>query len=67
MARGACNFRERDLARAIRGARAGGLNVARVLIDPKTGKITVEAGESTEQDSAAANEWDTPKVGEGTR
>jgi hypothetical protein len=52
MARGACNFRERDVARAIQGARAGGLSIARVLIDPNTGKIEVVAGESAGQDSS---------------
>ena len=51
MARGANNFRQRDLTRAIRGAVAGGLTVARVLIDPKTGKIEVVTGGGTSQDS----------------
>ena len=51
MARSANTFRQRDIARAIKGATAGGLTVARVLIDPKTGKIEVVTGESAGQDS----------------
>ena len=52
MARGACTFRQRDVARAIRGAQSGGLSIARVVIDPKTGTIEVVAGEPAGQDSA---------------
>lgn len=52
MGRGANSFRQRDIARAIRGATAAGLNVARVLVDPETGKIEVVTGESAGQDSS---------------
>jgi len=45
-------FRQRDLARAIRAAQAAGLRNARVTVDPGTGKITVEAGESQRLESS---------------
>ena len=41
--RGACTFRQRDVAAAIRAARDAGLSVARVEIG-KDGQITVVAG-----------------------
>jgi hypothetical protein len=66
MTRGANSFRQRDLARAIRGARAAGLTVDRVLVDPKTGKIEVVTGPATGKDSPNGNEWDTlPADGAG--
>jgi hypothetical protein len=34
-------FREKDVARAVRAVRAGGEQVDRVEVDPRTGKITV--------------------------
>jgi hypothetical protein len=43
MARGPCTFRQRDLAAALRGARAGGLEVARVEIT-KNGSIVIDTG-----------------------
>ena len=52
MSRGPCTFRQRDVARAIRAVQSAGLNVARVNIDLVTGKITVEAGELSGQDSS---------------
>jgi len=35
------NFRQRDVARAIKAAKANGLDIARVEVDPKTAKITL--------------------------
>jgi hypothetical protein len=44
-------FRQADLQRALRAAKASGLEVARVEIDPATGKIVMmtdtEAGQQT--------------------
>jgi hypothetical protein len=44
MSRGPLTFRQSDVTRAIRAARAAGVEVARVEID-KDGKISVFAGE----------------------
>jgi len=41
MVRGIASWRQADLTRAIRAARAAGVDVARVEIDPATGKITI--------------------------
>lgn len=45
MARGSLTFRQRDLVRALKGARAAGLEVLKVEID-KDGKIVVIIGKS---------------------
>lgn len=60
MARSTNTFRQRDVTRAVRAARAAGMVVGRVVVDPVTGKITVEAGNPPGQDSpqAGGNEWD---------
>jgi hypothetical protein len=36
------NFRQQDVARAIKAARGSGLDIARVELDPKTAKRRVE-------------------------
>ena len=38
MSRRRCAFKQRDIARAVRGAEAAGIKMARVDIEPKTGK-----------------------------
>ena len=43
MARGPNKFKQRDLTRALRGAKAAGIEVGRIEIDP-TGKISVVIG-----------------------
>lgn len=53
MARGPSPFRQCDVTRAVRAAQAAGMVVARVVVDPLTGKITVEAGSPSGQDSVA--------------
>jgi hypothetical protein len=58
MARGKMTFRQRDLTRAVRGATAAGLSVARVEVDAH-GKITVIVGKPKDQQPGdLANEWD---------
>lgn len=43
MARGPLTFRQRDLVRAIKGAKAAGLDISRVEVD-KDGRIVVIIG-----------------------
>jgi hypothetical protein len=52
-------FRERELARAVKAAKAGGGE--RVEVDPASGKITVILGKAdaaTETQTAAVKQWD---------
>ena len=58
MARGKLKFRQRDLTRAVKGAMAAGLSVARVEVDT-TGRIIVIAGKAAETgEPSHVNEWD---------
>ena len=41
MKRGPCAFKQRDISRAVRGAEAAGVKIARVDIEPKTGRISI--------------------------
>ena len=50
------SFRQIDVTRALRAAKAAGLDVTRVEIDPRTGRIVIGAG--TEQNSAPRSELD---------
>lgn len=43
MARTASSFKRGDVARALRAARDAGVDIARVEIDPATGKIVIVA------------------------
>jgi hypothetical protein len=47
MARGPLSFRQRDLVRALKGAKAAGLEISKVEID-KDGKIVVIIAKSDE-------------------
>lgn len=47
MARGHLSFRQRDLVRALKGAKAAGLEISRVEID-KDGRIVVIIAKSDE-------------------
>jgi ABC-type proline/glycine betaine transport system ATPase subunit len=58
VSRGAQNFKQGDVAKAIKGATSAGLSVKRVEIDPATGKITVVAGMPESEKATPANEWD---------
>jgi hypothetical protein len=56
MSRRPCTFKQRDIARAVRGAEAAGVKIARVDIEPNTGRISiVPAGTSTED--SELNRW----------
>jgi hypothetical protein len=46
-----CAFKQRDVARAVRGAEAAGLDIGRVEIDPVTGKISIVPATEPKNDS----------------
>jgi hypothetical protein len=54
-----CTFRQTDIAKAVRGAQAAGLAVARVEVD-RDGRIVVVAASGAVEHNAAStrNEWD---------
>ena len=58
MSRGPLPFRQTDVARAIKGAVAGGLTVQRIEVD-KAGKIIVVVGEGGKTDAPTENSWDS--------
>ena len=62
MSKGPSNFRQQDVAKAIKAAKGAGLDIVRVEIDPKTAKITlvVKQGEATE--TTTVNPFDTAPV-----
>jgi hypothetical protein len=55
MARAPSIFRQQDVTRAFRGAKAAGVRVARVEID-RDGKIVIVTADELER--REANEWD---------
>lgn len=57
MARGAQTFKQADVTKAVKGAVAAGIEVARVEID-RDGKIVLIAGQPP---SPTQNEWDAVK------
>lgn len=59
MARGKLTFRQSDLTRALKAARAAGVEVARVEVDA-TGKITIVTGKAPETagDDRGGDQWD---------
>ena len=50
-------FRQSEIERAMRAAKAQGLSVGRIDINPRTGVISVFPGQSTDTD-AIKNTWD---------
>jgi hypothetical protein len=55
MARARCTFKQSDLTRALKGARAAGVEVARIKI-AKNGTIEIDAGKP--QEAAAVDDLD---------
>jgi hypothetical protein len=58
--RGPLTFKQQDVTRAIRAAKAAGIEVQRIEIEIEPHKIVVVAGKPTEPDreEATPNEWD---------
>lgn len=56
MARGAPHFRQTDLTRALKGARAAGIEVARVEIGPD-GKIVIWPGQDAVEPVTDFDRW----------
>lgn len=57
MSRGPVTFRQADLTRALRAARAAGLEVAGYEIDPVTGKISVTTRTEQNTPQTAFDKW----------
>jgi hypothetical protein len=58
MARRPCTFKQQDVTRAAKAARAAGLKVERVEID-SNGKIVLVTGEANGKITQSENEWKT--------
>jgi hypothetical protein len=58
VSRAPSNFRQQDVARAIRAAKGAGLDVVRVEVDPKTAKIVLVVKEDGTE-KKVANPFDT--------
>jgi hypothetical protein len=60
------NFRQQDVARAIKAAKGSGLDIVRVEVDPRTAKISliVRNDDNTEN---TVNPFDSAPVPEPTR
>jgi hypothetical protein len=61
MSKGRQAFRRNDLTRAIKGAIAAGVEVARAEVEPDTGKIVIVFGKSVASSTADSGEiggWD---------
>jgi hypothetical protein len=60
MSKGRQTFRRNDLTRAIKGAIAAGVEIARAEIEPETGKIVIVFGKSVASPFTAnkPGDWD---------
>jgi hypothetical protein len=50
VSRKACAFKQRDIARAVRGAEAAGVKIGRVEIEPNTGRISIVPASASSND-----------------
>jgi hypothetical protein len=57
------NFRQQDVARAIKAAKGSGLDIARVEVDPRTAKITLVMKDDTTTE-IETNPFDTAPLPE---
>ena len=62
MSRRPATFRQADITRAVKGARAAGVDITQVEID-KDGRIILVAAKSTDEtlNGVERNEWDVDK------
>lgn len=56
MARGAATFRQSDMTRMLKAAKAAGLDVVRCEVDATTGKITIMTGFGRASDDTKRSE-----------
>ena len=54
----AASFKVMDIKRAVYAVRSSGVEIARVEIEPGSGKITVVAGKATEMAPAEVTGWE---------
>ncbi|HWK14826.1 MAG TPA: hypothetical protein VNS02_10550 [Rhizobiaceae bacterium] len=57
MARGPLPFKQADVLRAVKGARAAGMELGRVEIDPSTGRIVLVAAGKAETPRNDLDRW----------
>jgi hypothetical protein len=55
------NFRQQDVARAVKAVRGSGLDIARIEVDPKTAKITMVMKDCTVMETTS-NPFDEAPV-----
>jgi hypothetical protein len=60
------NFRQQDVARAIKAAKGSGLDIVRVEVDPTTAKITLVT-KNDDNTETKINPFDSAPVHEPTR
>ena len=61
------NFRQQDVARAIKAARGSGLDIARVEVDPKTSKIVLVVKDDDTDTKIEVNPFDEAPLPEPVR
>ena len=57
MPRSPCSFRETDVRRAVKAARASGIDIVRLEIEPVTGKITIMTSSSGAEKITDLDRW----------
>jgi hypothetical protein len=67
MSRGPCTFREADIRRALRAAKAAGVSVD-IRIDCGSGDLVIMTKRTDDAaEDASRNEWDVPSAGEARK